>query len=184
MNKLLIIILFTFGLLPFDAWTEEENIVDRFTIDESHLMFAKRANSDAWKLVQKENLSEKERSLLLYAAFSSAYHWVYAGTSLHMQRAEWLISRAYIKLNNGSAALVHAKKCQELTNSQTTGIKDFDFAYAHEATARAYALIGDFKNASVFYRKANEAVKSIANKEDKKLFLSDFKSGNWNGFSE
>ena len=109
---------------------------------------------------------------------------MFAGTSLNIQRAEWLISRAYIKLNNGSAALVHAKKCQELTNKGISGIKDFDFAYAYEAMARAYALIGDFKNASIFYRKANESAKSIANQEDKKLFLSDFNSGNWNGFSE
>ena len=184
MNKLVIILLITFWLQPFNTWAEEENEMDRLTFDESHLMFAKRTNSDAWKLLQKEDLSNEEESLLLYTVYSSAYHWMFAGTSLNIQRAEWLISRAYIKLNNGSAALVHAKKCQELTNKGISGIKDFDFAYAYEAMARAYALIGDFKNASIFYRKANESAKSIANQEDKKLFLSDFNSGNWNGFSE
>ena len=182
MNKLLIILLLTSGVFPFQAWAE--NDMNKSAVKEAHLMFAKRTNSDAWKLLQKENLSEEEKTLLLYTVYSSAYHWKYAGTSLHMQRAEWLISRAYIKLNNGGEALAHAEKCQDLTSGQINGIKDFDFAYAHEAMARAYALIGDFENATIFHRKAKEAAKSIANQEDKKLFLSDFKSGNWNGFSE
>ena len=167
-----------------NTWAEMGNETGWLTVDQAHLMFAKSANSEAWKLLQKKALTEEEKSLLLYTVYSSAYHWIYAGTSLHMQRAEWLISRAHIKLNNGSAALVHAEKCLELTIRGIEGIKDFDFAYAYEAMARAYAATGAFDNATAFYRKAQEAADAIANQADRNLFLSDFRSGNWYGFSD
>ena len=85
---------------------------------ENHLMFAKTTNGETWELLQKETLSEEEQELLLYTAYASAYHWSKVGTQLHSQRAEWLISRAHSKLNDGVATLTHARKCLALTNEE------------------------------------------------------------------
>jgi|GEM_PF-1051630 len=161
---------------------EENQVLRTYSLDEAHSIFAKRTNSETWKLMQKESLSEEEKDLLVYSAFSSAYHWKKIGAPVHIQRAEWLISRVYAKLNIGASALFHAKKCLAITNRYADGLKDFDYAYAYEAMARAYALVNDRINASQFYEKAKQVSESIAKPEDKKLFLSDLNSGNWNGY--
>ncbi len=160
----------------------QDSVVDS-NLKERHLKFAKKTNGETWKLLQKEILSKEEKDLILYTVYASAYHWSNAGTEIHMQRAEWIISRVYTKLNNPDLALVHAKKCLSLTNDENEGLKDFDYAYAYEAMARAYALANDFQNATKYYKKAIYASGRIGNNEDKKLFISDLKDGDWNGFS-
>jgi hypothetical protein len=176
-----IVILLLIAVSSMTAYGEGKGMSDRLQ-GEEHLYFAKKTNGEAWKLLEKTILTREEEDLLLYTVFSSAYHWLHAGTGVNQQRAEWLISRAYTKLNNAGAALFHAKKCLELTNRENTELKDFDTAYAYEAMARAYALNNDFENASLYYQYAKLASEKIEGKEDKSIFLGDLVSGNWNGF--
>lgn len=39
------------------------------------------------------------------AAHASIYHWLHAGTEVHHQRGEWLISKVQAVLGNGTEAL-------------------------------------------------------------------------------
>lgn len=184
MKCYLILILAICLTVPMSAKSESDEAAHKYSIDEAHLVLAKRTNGEAWKLIQNEELSEKEQSLLLYTVFASAYHWTFVGTEVHLQRAEWLISKAYSRLGKGRDALIHAKRCLELTTIGGSGFEDFDYAYAHEAMARAHALNGDFQDASYYYKKAKAYANAIVAIENRRLFLSDLKDGNWNGFSE
>lgn len=179
----MLILLMSLSLFVSQSANGEE-IIDtkKYTLNSSHLIFAKKINGETWSLLQKQNLTPEEKDTLLYSAFASAYHWSIAGTLINKQRAEWLISRAYTKLGKGNSALFHAMNCMNITKQEGVSLKDFDYAYAHEALARSYALVKDNKSASKHYNKAKIAADNIRRQEDRKLFLSDLRDGNWNGF--
>ncbi len=154
----------------------------KYTLNESHLLFARQANGEAWKLLERGNLSQDEKDLLLYTVFASSYHWAIVGDVVNKQRGEWLISRAYSKLEMNESSLFHALKCFEITHSESAGFQDFDFAYADEALARSYALNGETGKAQRYYDRALKSGMKISNEKDRDLFMGDLKSGNWGDF--
>jgi len=154
----------------------------KYTLVESHLIFAKQTNGETWKLLEKDNLSGDEKDLLLYTAFSSSYHWASVGDIVNKQRGEWLISRAYNKLAMSESSLFHALRCFEITQDEHAEFKDFDYAYANEALSKSYALTGETDKAQSYYVKAVELGNSISSEKDRKIFMVDLKSGDWNGF--
>lgn len=155
---------------------------EKYTLDESHLIFAKQTNSETWKLLEKDILSRDERDLLLYTAFASSYHWASAGEIINKQRGEWLISRAYSKLKMSESSLFHALKCYQITQNGQADFQDFDYAYANEALARSYALNGETEKAQSYYDRAVETGNEITNAKDREIFMDDLKAGNWNDF--
>jgi hypothetical protein len=92
-----------------------------------------------------------------------------------------LLSHVYAELGIAAAALKHAKRCQDLTEEYIELMQDFDFAYALEAMARAYAINGSEDEAMMYIRKSEASGQAIANEEDRKIFLADFNGGNWHG---
>ena len=74
-------------------------------------------------------------------------------------------------------AQYHAKVCLELTNKQD--LKDFDLAFAYEVFARSSACAGKKADFEKYHKLAKEAGEAIKDKEDREIFLADFKSGPW-----
>ncbi|HSL44520.1 MAG TPA: hypothetical protein VK897_13875 [Anaerolineales bacterium] len=155
--------------------------IKAYTIDEAHKYFAQSTNSRVWDLLQKPNRSQAEDDEMLHAAHACAYHWQFAGTAVHQQRAEWLISHVHVVLGHGNQALRHAQRCFELTEANRDLMQDFDIAYAFEGMARAQALLGDHKIAEEFLVLAQQAGNGIANEEDRSIFMGDFDGGEWYG---
>jgi hypothetical protein len=152
-----------------------------YTIDEAHKYFAQSINGRVWELLQKPHRSQAENDEMLYAAHACTYHWKFAGTVVHQQRGEWLISRVHVALGHALEALRHAQRCFELTEANRGSMKDFDIAYAFEGLARSHALVGDQHMAEEFLVLAQEAGSVIADDEDRSIFMDDFDSGNWYG---
>lgn len=152
-----------------------------YTLDEAHKVFAQSTNGRVWELLQKPNRSPTENDEMLHAAHACAYHWKFAGTAVHQQRGEWLISHVQVVLGHGNEALRHAQRCFVLTESNRALMHDFDIAYAFEGMARAQALLGDHKMAEEFLVLAQQAGSVIADEEDRSIFLSDFDGGEWYG---
>ena len=152
-----------------------------YTQEEAHKHFAISTNGLVWQLFEKKDRSKSDEELMIHAAHTSCYHWLQVGTGLHHQRAEWLLSHVYAEVGIASATLKHAKRCQDLTEEYIELMQDFDFAYAHEALARAYALNGPVDETMMYIRKAEVSGQAIANEEDRKIFLADFNGGNWYG---
>lgn len=153
----------------------------QFTVAEVHLHFAKSINGRVWELLGKAGRSQAESEEMLYAAYASTYHWLYAGTLVHRQRGEWLISHVYVVLGNAQEAVRHAERCRALTEAHRAEMKDFDIAFAYEGLARAQALAGDQVEARRFLELAQRAGEAIANAEDRSIFTGDFKGGDWYG---
>lgn len=152
-----------------------------YTINEAHKYFAQSINRRVWQLLQQPSRSPAEDDEMLHAAHACTYHWQFVGTAVHQQRGEWLISRVHVVLGQGNEALRHAQRCFELTESNRDLMKDFDIAYAFEGLARAQAMLGDHRIAKEFLVLAEQAGETIANEEDKSIFMGDFDGGNWYG---
>jgi tetratricopeptide (TPR) repeat protein len=154
---------------------------DKFTLEEAHRRFAKSCNAKVWELLEKSPRSPAENEELLLAAQASLYHWQQLGTTPNIQRGHWLLARVYTILREPAGAMKHATRCIELTKAHMSEMKDFDIAYAFEAMARTYALLGDRMNSKEYYDLALRVGQAIKNSVDKELFMSDFAKGEWFG---
>lgn len=155
--------------------------IKMYTLDEAHEYFAKSINGRVWELLQMPDRSPSDNDEMLHAAYACTYHWKFAGTAVHQQRGEWLISHVHVVLGHANEALRHAERCFELTQANKEAVKDFDIAYAFEGLARAHAMIGDQKMAEEFLYLAQQAGNGIADEEDKSIFMNDFDGGEWYG---
>jgi hypothetical protein len=81
------------------------------------------------------------------------------------------VSRVYSVLGRGEPALVHARLC--LDTCVDHGIGDFDIAYAHEAMARAYRLLGDEAESTADAEQARRASAGIADPEHREHAMED-----------
>jgi hypothetical protein len=152
-----------------------------YTLDEAHLQFAKQANGTVWGLLDKKDRSPAEDGKMLHAAHASLFHWLHAGTALHHQRGEWLISRVHSVLGNGQEALRHAERCADLTRENADLMEDFDKAFALEAVARAHAVLGNRELAAKHIKLARKAGEAVADEENRSIFVQDFEGGDWHG---
>jgi hypothetical protein len=94
-----------------------------------------------WTLIETPDRTPQQDVEMIHAAHASRHHWGEVGTPVNFARGEWQVSRVYSLLGRGEPALVHARLCLETCVEH--GIGDFDIAYAHEAMARAYRVLGD-----------------------------------------
>lgn len=129
----------------------------------------------------KPSRTTSEDREMLAAAYTSGYHWRFAGTPVQLQRAEWLLAHVHTVLGNPAAALFHAENCLALTEANHSLMKDFDLAYSAEGLARAHALAGNPDQARQFKARARQLGDQIQGAEDKKIFDGDFEGGDWFG---
>ena len=154
---------------------------EEYSLDEAQLKFAKQTNGKVWNLLDKPNRSADETAEMIEAAYTSLYHWRFAGTQVNRQRGEWLIARVLTVTGNANTALHHAQRCLDLTQAHRNEMQDFDLAFAYEGMARALALNGKIDEAKHFWAQARAAGDQIVDAEDKKIFDEDFAGGEWYG---
>ena len=139
-----------------------------------HREWAVKLFNETWDLIEKENRTRDEDSQMLEKAHASLYHWRQCGTPLNVARGQWQIARVHAILKNGEPSLFHAE--QSLHICKENDIGDFDLAFAHEAIARAYAVLGDKEGCYESISKAKEASNAIEKEEDCTYFLSELQT--------
>ena len=150
-----------------------------FDLEQAHRWFAVQFNNTAWDLIEA-NAADVDR--LVNLAHAACYHWAQVGTSLNHQRAEDLLTRAYVTAGRSEPALHHARRCLELSDEANLDDQtDFDRATAFECVARANALAGLGDEASRFKKMAGEAGDRITDAEERGLFEKMLAGGDWYG---
>ena len=124
-----------------------------------------------WALLDTEGRTPGQDVEMIHAAHASRHHWGEVGAPVNVARGEWQISRVYATLGRGEPALFHAERCLETCTAH--GIGDFDLAYAHEAMARAYRVLGDDDRMDAHATAAAKAGEAIAAEEHRELFAGD-----------
>jgi uncharacterized protein YndB with AHSA1/START domain len=146
--------------------------VDIDAID--HREWGRKSNNRVWELLGDGHPSPDGFAELIDAAHASLWHWTYAGGPVERGRGEWMLSHVYARTGDGAAALRHAQRCWDITEAE--GLKDFDFAYACEAFARAYTVCGDAALAAEWFERALKAGAQSANDKERESFEGDLAS--------
>jgi hypothetical protein len=139
-----------------------------------HRKFAVDCFNGTWDLIEKEDRTSEEDARMIHMAHASRYHWGEIGTPLNFARGDWQISRVYAILGQGQNALRYAKSCLHLCEENDIG--DFDLAFAYEAAARAFAVLGDAHMKDKHLALARDASEAIDKNEDKKYLLSELET--------
>jgi hypothetical protein len=146
---------------------------------EAHRAVGVAANNRVWTLLARDDRTDTDNREMVDAAHASLWHWRYAGKLVNEQRGEWLVSHVYAVLGQGVPALVHAQRCWALTEEGK--LEGFDYAYACEAVARAYAAAGDAKTAGAWRAHALDAAAKVTDPEDRAILEADLALGPWFG---
>ena len=143
-------------------------------IESWHKKSAVEAFNTTWDLIDKGQWNEDEKFEMIHTAHASRYHWGKIGKPINFERGEWQISRVYALLGYPKSALIHARRCLNICKAE--GISDFDMAFALEAVARAYAVMGDKQKAREYIGLAKQAELKISEEADRKYFSDQLAS--------
>ena len=145
--------------------SEEKDIQRKFAIG---------CFNGTWDLIEKADRTPEDDARMIHMAHASRYHWGEIGTPLNFARGDWQISRVYAILGQGENALNYAKSCLHLCVDHDLG--DFDLAFAYEAAARAFYVLGDSEMTEKHLALAKKAGENIAKEDDKKYFFNELES--------
>ena len=154
---------------------------EKYSLEEAHRRFAKSCNQRVWELLDSTPRTPAMSEEMLLAAQASLYHWLQVGAALNVQRGHWLLAHVYTVLHEPAGAMKHATRCLEVTKAHMSEMKDFDIAFAFEAMARTYAMIGDMMNGKEYYDLARRVGQALKDPQDKQIFMGDFSHGEWFG---
>ena len=124
-----------------------------------------------WTLLDVEDRTVAQDDDLVHAAHASRWHWGRVGGPEQCAVGEWQCSRVYAVLGRGPEALHHARRCLEL--SVQDGVDDFVEASAHEAMARALAILGDMDGARAERNLAYGLAVELEDDDDRGVIESD-----------
>mgnify|MGYP001171291256 CR=1 FL=1 len=129
--------------------------------------------------IDMEERSDEESLVMLQDAYSIVFHAREAEMKSEEVLAHRLISRIYIELNSPDLALMHAREANRLaTESNLMGL---ELSYALEATARAFAALGEESKAMKYADFAKFSIDKIKDKEAKEKYINDLHSEPWFG---
>jgi DNA-binding transcriptional MerR regulator len=150
------------------------------TLDaETHRQLGKELYNHTWSLIEASDRTPEQVDEMLFSTHASAYHWSRAGGTLaNAARGHWQVARVYSTLGRGEPAVWHAQRCLELAEAAArAGVADdWDVPGALEGLARAQAVAGDRAAAEATRARALEAVKAIADPEDRELIEQDLQT--------
>ncbi len=129
-----------------------------------------------WELLEQPKRTRDQDDEMLHGAHASRALWAGVGTVANLARGEWQCSRVYAVLGRSEPALWHARRCLELCEQAQPGkLADFDWPFACEALARAYAVAGDRATALNWLERAADAALRIAEADDRELVATDLR---------
>jgi uncharacterized protein YndB with AHSA1/START domain len=152
---------------------------DGATVDdpaaEWHRMQGIEANNSTWELIDKTERSADDDEEMLRRAYASSYHWARAARRepANDARGAWMLAKVQLLVGQPELSRRYAERCMDICRDH--GLKDFDLAYAHEATARALQALGREAEAAQEWAAAKAV--PIADEEDRKIFEADTLTG-------
>lgn len=142
----------------------------------AHKYFAAHCFNETWALLDKPIRTPEEQERMLSLTMASYYHWTqrsdFSPTSHSI--ALWQIARVYAVLEQPENALQFGRRCLEVASQEGVGL--FYQAYAHEALARAYKLLGEAEQTAAHLTVAQGMADQLADPDDRGLLVADLKS--------
>ncbi len=139
-----------------------------------HRTIGVEAYNRCWDLLERDERNQDDDLELLTLAFTSRYHWSFAGGPEQWTVSDWMVSRAAADIGEGSLSLVFALRAN-------SAVREFDapdwlVASTAEGLARAYAALGDEDARDEWVNNAEYLVEAIADDEDRDLIAGQLAS--------
>jgi hypothetical protein len=133
--------------------------------------FAPMAFNHAWSLLDADQLTREQEEEMLAATFAQRHHWYQVGTAKNWAIADWQVSRVAAVLGYMELARRFGERSLELAEEH--GLGPFVTGFAHEAIARAAALVDDVETFTEHVELARALLVEIADEEDRDVLESD-----------
>ncbi len=169
----------------FDGWHALNTEVGERMVEERdlHRWFGVQLNNGTWNEIDAGEIGPdsplSDRETVLYGAYAGAYHWRQVPEPATTARGEHLIARTAILTGFYDIAARHAARCLELLEASPDEAQDWDWAFAHEAIARAAAARGDLTTARTHHGTARRLGEAIMGEVDRTIFLDELQREPW-----
>ena len=110
-------------------------------MENERIQLAKKYFNAAWDLIDKKARTKEDDAQMLHLAHASCLLWQEAENPVNNSVGQRQVSHVYALLRNGSLALTYAELCLKTTREGSVG--PFYHAFAYEALARAYGVLGE-----------------------------------------
>jgi len=133
--------------------------------------FAPRAFNHTWELLDADSLTREDEEEMLSTVFAQRYHWYEVGTERNRAIADWQVSRVAAVLGYADLARRFGERSLEI--SVEYDLDPFVKGFAHEAIARAAAIVDDVETFTEHLELARAALAAIEDEEDRDLLAAD-----------
>ena len=137
----------------------------------THRWFAVQCNNQCWALTTTQRSAEQDAEML-HAAHAAAFHWSFAGETIHHMRAEQLLAHVHALLGMSRTALKYARACHRFFTAQET--PDWELAFTHAMLAQAAAVAGETDLHGSADADALAAIEVIADADDRAIVEETF----------
>ncbi|HEV3328816.1 MAG TPA: hypothetical protein VGZ33_05415 [Acidimicrobiales bacterium] len=138
----------------------------------THRVLAVAAFNSSWELLERERTEEEDLELL-EVALASRHHWRHEGGPQQLAIADWMVSRCFAELGDGTLALRFARSA--LVEEPPDG-PAWLRASLLEGLARAHAANGDWGERDDAAARAVAALAAEDDEEDRALIEAQLAS--------
>lgn len=136
-----------------------------------HRALAPRAFNETWALLDSEDLTREEEEKMLASTFAQRYHWYAVGSERNWAIADWQVSRVTAVLGYPDLARRFGEKSLEIAVEYS--LDPFVKGFAHEAIARAAAIVDDVDTFTEHLELARAALATIEDDHDREVLEAD-----------
>ena len=137
--------------------------------DIDHRPFAVQTFNACWDILEKEGAGVEDYRELLTVAFTSRWHWGFAGGLDQWITGDWMISRAASRYGDHALARDFIERAGNALSPESP---DWLHASVAEGYARAATAAGDAELFATWVTTARELVAAIAEDEDRAVIAA------------
>lgn len=136
-----------------------------------HRTLAPRAFNETWTLLDAEDLAREDEEQMLASTFAQRYHWYAVGTERNRAIADWQVSRVAAVLGYADLARRFGERSLEIAIEYS--LDPFVMGFAHEAIARAAAVVDDVETFTEHLELARATLAEIEDDQDREVLQAD-----------
>lgn len=137
----------------------------------THRVMAPLAFNHTWELLDLPELTREQEEEMLASAFAQRWHWYTVGDPRNRAIADWQVSRVAAVLGYEELALRFGER--SLEEATENGLDPFVRGFAHEAIARAAAVVDDVETFTEHLGMARALLAEIQDPKERETLEAD-----------
>lgn len=140
----------------------------------AHRFFSVHCFNSVWGLLDKTDRNAADNEQMVALAHASVWHWTQRDdcTPRNLSIGYWQLSRVYATIGHGERAQHYGQLCLNVSRDD----EPFYSGYAHEALARAAAVLNDARRVSEHLLHARNLAATVVESDDRKALEDDLDS--------